>query len=108
LPSGLRRHLARALRKGTTCPATYLIFGDIEGKLDVLRVECTKCARKGRYSVRRLIEKYGRKANMMKWKERLNGDCPRRDAHSVLERCDLVCPDLPKVLGKPRTPNARS
>ena len=38
---------------------TYLIFGDIEGKLDVLRVECTKCARKGRYSVRRLIEKYG-------------------------------------------------
>jgi hypothetical protein len=47
---------------------TYLIFGYIEGKLDVLRVECTKCVRKGRYSVRRLIEKYGRKANMMKWK----------------------------------------
>lgn len=33
---------------------------DIEGKLDVLRVKCTKCARKGCYSVRRLIEKYGR------------------------------------------------
>jgi hypothetical protein len=32
----------------------YLIFGDIEGTLDVLRVECTKCARMGRYSVRRL------------------------------------------------------
>ena len=77
---------------------TYLIFGDIEGKLDTLRVECTKCARKGRYSVRRLIEKYGPKANMMKWKEQLNGDCPKRDAHSMHERCDLVCPDLPKVL----------
>jgi hypothetical protein len=25
---------------------TYLIFSDIEGKLDVLRVECTKCLRK--------------------------------------------------------------
>jgi hypothetical protein len=24
-------------------PRTYAIFGDIEGKLDVLRVECTKC-----------------------------------------------------------------
>jgi hypothetical protein len=23
----------------------------------------------------------GRKANMMKWKEQLNGDCPKRDAH---------------------------
>jgi len=55
-------------------PRTYLIFGDIEGKLDVLCVECTKCARKGRYHVAKLIEKYGRKANMMKWKEQLNGD----------------------------------
>jgi len=62
---------------------SYLIFGDIEGKLDVLRVECTKCARKGRYSVSSLIEKYGRKANMMKWKEQLNGDCPRRDEPSL-------------------------
>jgi hypothetical protein len=88
----------RSRRLSQARPRTYLAFADIEGKLDTLRVECTKCARKGRYSVRRLIEKYGRKGNMMKWKEQLNGDCPRRDAHSVLERCDLVCPDLPKVL----------
>jgi len=45
----------------------YLIFGDIEGKLSVLRVECTRCSRKGRYSVRRLIAQYGRNARMMKW-----------------------------------------
>ena len=45
-----------------------------------------------------LIEKQGRKGNMMKWKELLNGDCPKRDAHNVHESCDLVCPDLPKVL----------
>jgi hypothetical protein len=76
----------------------YLIFGDIEGRLDVLRVECTKCARKGRYSVRRLIEKYGRKANMMNGGNSLTGDCPRRDAQSLHERCNLICPDLPKVL----------
>ena len=76
----------------------YLVFGDIEDKLDVLGIECTECARKGRYSVRRLIEKYGRTANMMKWKEQLNGDCPKRDALSLRERCDLICPDLPKVL----------
>ena len=46
---------------------TYLVFGDIEGKLDVLRVECTKCERKGRYHVRKLIEKHGRKGNMSAW-----------------------------------------
>jgi len=34
-------------------PRNYLTFGDIEGKLDVLCVECTKCPRKGRYSVGR-------------------------------------------------------
>jgi hypothetical protein len=43
---------------------TSLIFGDIEGKLDVLRVECTKCDRKGRYHVHKLIEKHGRKGNL--------------------------------------------
>jgi hypothetical protein len=43
---------------------SYLVFGDIEGKLEVLRVECIKCFRKGRYSVRTLIEKYGRKARV--------------------------------------------
>ena len=72
---------------------TYLIFDDIEGKLDVLCVECTKCARRGRYHVHKLIEKYGRKANTMKWKEQLNDNCPR-----LHDRCDLVCSDLPKVL----------
>ena len=30
---------------------TYLVFGDIEGKLDILRVECAKCKHKSRYSV---------------------------------------------------------
>ena len=64
----------------------------------MLRVECRKCRRKGRYQVRKLIAKYGRHGNMMKWRVQLNGDCPRRDAHSLRERCDLICPDLPKVL----------
>jgi hypothetical protein len=70
---------------------TYLVFGDIEGKLDVLRVECTKCDRRGLYLVRKLIEKYDRNGNMMKWRELLNADCPKRDAHSLHERCDLIC-----------------
>ena len=67
-------------------------------QLDVLRVECTKCDRKGRYHVHKLIEKYGRNGNMMKWREMLNADCPKRDASQLHDRCDLVSPDLPKVL----------
>jgi hypothetical protein len=67
---------------------TYLIFGEIEGKLDVLCVECTNCARKGRYHVLRLIEVYGRNGNMSKW----------LSCTQPAQRCDLQCPDLPKVL----------
>jgi hypothetical protein len=46
----------------------------------------------------KLIEKYGRRGHMMKWRNQLNGDCPKRDAAQLHERCDLICPDLPKVL----------
>ena len=35
---------------------------------------------------------------MMKWSKQLNGDCPKRDAHALHGRCDLICPYLPKVL----------
>jgi hypothetical protein len=45
-----------------------------------------------------LIQKDGRDGHMMKWREQLNGDCPRRDAPQLHDRCDLICPDLPKVL----------
>ena len=83
---------------GDLTARAYLIFGDIGGKLDVLRVECTKCDRKGRYHVHKLIEKHGRKGNMMKWREMLNADCSRRDATGLHNRCDLACRDLPKVL----------
>jgi hypothetical protein len=35
---------------------------------------------------------------MMNWKEQLNGDCPKRDEPQMNDRCDLICPDLPKVI----------
>ena len=76
----------------------YLAFGDIEGKLDVLRVECTRCGRKGRYRVRRLIEQHGRDGSMMRWREQLSADCPKHSAPRLQERCDVLCPDLPEVI----------
>jgi hypothetical protein len=61
-------------------------------------VSSARGAGASRYSVRKLIEKYGLRANMMKWKQQLNGDCPKRDAPRLQERRDLLCPDLPKVI----------
>ena len=44
-----------------------IIFRDIVGKLDVLRVECDKCGRKGQYRVDHLIEQYGIDAKLFDW-----------------------------------------
>ena len=59
---------------------TYLTFGDIAGKLEMLRIECTRCARKGRYSVAKLIAQHGLRGNMSKWVSDLRGDCLKRNA----------------------------
>src|SRR5262249_40245069 len=82
---GRRRGRHTMLSEGTVdgghrlcLPVTDIPSSIFCWKGDVLRVECAKCARKGRYSVSRLIEKYRRKGNMMKWKEQLNGDPPER------------------------------
>jgi hypothetical protein len=79
-------------------PRTYLTFGDIAGKLHMLRIECTRCARKGQYSVTKLLAEHGHRGNMTEWVSELRADCPQRNAPQLHERCDLICPDLPKVL----------
>jgi hypothetical protein len=79
-------------------PRDFLTFGDIDGKLEVLRIECTRCPRRGRYNVVKLVAQHGRRGNLIKWVSDLKGDCPKRDVSALHQRCDLVCPDLPKVL----------
>jgi len=75
-----------------------LIFRDLIGKLDVLRLECAKCGRAGRYSVRRLIEQRGLDGKLIDWSAELTADCPRKVARNYSDQCGAKCPDLPKVL----------
>jgi len=58
-----------------------------------LSVECTKCDRKGRYHVHKLIDKHGRKGNISAWVSNLKSDCPNRSNVLLYERCDPTCPD---------------
>jgi hypothetical protein len=53
---------------------SYHVFGDIAGKLAVLRVEWTRCSRKGQYKVAKLVAQYGRDANMSEWMSELKSD----------------------------------
>jgi hypothetical protein len=52
-----------------------IIFSDLIGKLDVLRVSCDKCGRDGSYPVNGLIEKRGRDAKLIDWLDELTADC---------------------------------
>jgi hypothetical protein len=71
-----------------------IIFSDLTGKLDVLRVACGKCEREGSYPVNRLIQNRGRDAKLIDWLDELTGECPKKIAH---DPCGARCPDLPRV-----------
>jgi hypothetical protein len=51
---------------------------DLIGKLDALRVECSKCDRRGRYRVARLAETIGLDGKLTDWFYALTKDCPRK------------------------------
>jgi len=75
-----------------------IIFGDLTGKLDVLRVACDKSGRSGRYQVQRLINDRGRDGKIVDWLDQITADCPKKSALNWSDRCGAKCPDLPKVM----------
>ena len=75
-----------------------IIFGDLIGKLDGLRVSCEKCGRSGRYQVQRLIRDRGRDGKIVDWLDQITADCPKKATVSWNDRCAARCPDLAKVL----------
>jgi hypothetical protein len=50
-----------------------IIFRDLVGAL--LRVECDKCGRAGRYRVDRLIKRYGIDAKLFDGTDEITADC---------------------------------
>jgi len=75
-----------------------IIFRDLVGKLDVLNIECDKCGRRGRYGLRRLIERYGINAKLFDWSDEITADCPRKQAKNLNDICGAGCPELSKVV----------
>ena len=73
-----------------------IIFRDLVGKLDALNVECTKCGRRRRYRLDRLIERYGIDAKLFDWTDEITADSPSKQAKNDI--CGARCPDLPKVV----------
>jgi hypothetical protein len=75
-----------------------IIFSDLIGKLDVLRIEYAKCGRAGRYRLADLITRYGRNEKLFAFTAEITANCARKHARSHSDPCGAICPDLPKVL----------
>jgi hypothetical protein len=75
-----------------------ITFRDIAGKLSMLRIECAKCGRSGRYRMDRLIAEYGIDATLPDFQSKMTADCPRRIDFRFNDVCAARMPDLPKVV----------
>jgi hypothetical protein len=86
----------RRLLRNPQCPAAVPSAGDLDGKLDMLRVACRKCDRAGQYSVAKMIERHGADAKLVDWKDTIAADCSRRanDRVALNDACGAYFPDL--------------
>jgi hypothetical protein len=73
---------------------TRITLGEIAARTDMLDVQCSRCDRRGRISVKRLVREHGPDADMPD----LTGDCPNLDG-PIMERCDIFFPELPGLFG---------
>ena len=71
-----------------------IIFSDLIGKLDVLRVNCEKCGRDGHYILARLIRKRGRDAKLIDWLDELTAECPKKIARNMNDPCGATVPAI--------------
>ena len=84
-----------------------IIFRDLVGRLDMLRVDCAKCGRSSRYSVSMLVRTLGADSKLIDWVDTLTVDCPRRLAGNPSDACSATCPDfamLARFLGSAPPP----
>ena len=81
--------------------AVYLLGDVAERGATMIEIRCGRCDRYGRLSVARLLAEYGPNADMGAVLRALVGDCPKRDARQIQDRCDPFCPTLVELFFRP-------
>jgi hypothetical protein len=69
-------------------------LGELAGRLAMLEIACSRCERRGRLSVARLIEQHGADARLPDLRAVLAGNCPRVASVSINDRCGVHYPQL--------------
>lgn len=67
----------------------------LRGGLGILRVQCSRCERRGAYDVRRALARHG-DVDLRQFEKAMGigADCPKRTSRLDAERCSIHCPDL--------------
>lgn len=74
-------------------------LGDVAAKATHIDIACSRCERRGRYHLARLVERLGPDFPMTDLGAEL-ADCPNRAAPSHGQRCDVYFPDLVAILNR--------
>ena len=76
-----------------------MLLGEIAKRVIYAEFACSRCDRKGRYAIVRLIEKYG-DVDILQVLNDLPKDCPKYEAQMAY-RCSVGCSTLRElVLGR--------
>ena len=70
-----------------------MTLGDLAGSLAMLQIKCSRCERRGRLQVDRLLAQYG-DAELPELRLTLAGDCPKAAVVSISDQCDIFFPQL--------------
>ena len=68
-------------------------LGDLVGRLAILEIMCSRCERRGRLRVDRLIAQYG-DAELPELRRALAGDCPKGCGHLDQRPVRHLLPEL--------------
>jgi hypothetical protein len=68
-------------------------LGDLVDRIAMMEVACSRCERRGRLQVDRLLAQYG-DIELPELGRVLAGDCPKAVAVSISDRCDVFFPRL--------------
>jgi hypothetical protein len=72
-------------------------LGDVATRASHIEIACTRCERRGRYQLSKLVARLGEDFAMTDLGSEL-ADCPRRTSPSWSERCDVYFPGLAKIM----------
>ncbi|BBP99064.1 hypothetical protein BSFA1_41930 [Burkholderia sp. SFA1] len=74
-----------------------VLLGELAARASHIDIACSRCDRKGRYRVAKLVARLGEDVAMTDLGAEL-ADCPRRSAAAHNDRCDVFFPRLPQIM----------